>query len=431
MFEILGILLVLSLPVFYLWGMVSFFRTVFGGGGRNRQADAERAAENEDLMHELRRRAINEPDLGIRTFLRQYLGYEEMPAEDEMASVSEAEVDTASAVLDEPIPAAERPAKRKVDDVPAAPAPAPQPGFDLGRWYQENTVNLLLYLGAFLIVAAAALFVGFQWQNLGGTFRFALVVMFTVGWYAGGLAIQQTLRLENVAVGFITIGALLTPFCGVAWQQFVVGSADAIGVTWLLTGILTTVIYLALSFMLRRRFFTYFASLSTLAMVTALVEITDAPSDYFVLTAVATALLLLVVRVALAYAPEEYSSFYAQDVEYSSLGTLAVSIVFGLLVATERGIPFHSVQIFAVLLLTTVYAWIYVSVRRNGVTLVAAQVVTLLLVDHGLVTFVDASGAARTLLAAGIHGGLLVGINWWVGRDDEDSVSLNKAYNVS
>jgi hypothetical protein len=424
---LLGITCALTIPIFYIWGMVSFFRNL-GGGNKSKPRTTDES-DTYNLIRKMRAAAVNDPALSLEDFLRRQ-GIpgpwdDDAPASD---AYTEAVADEAATTADWWGERATAPAPTDDDRYPYPDRASAQaereargesePGFSWSNWYQENTVNLLLYVGAFLIVAAVSLFVGFQWQNLGGVVRFGIVLVFTLGWYAGGLIVQRTLKLESVGVAFITLGALLTPFCGVAWQQFVVGGAEGLGITWLVTSLISTVVYIGLSFVYRRRYFTYFGSLSILAMILALVEINDAPAEYFILTAVLSALVLLLVRVSLRFAPEEVREFYEKDFEYASLGTLVLSVFVGILAIFERDIPFYSVEVLAVVVVTAVYAWVYASVRLHAITLAVAQVITLFGVNHALVTFAVPL-TPRVLLGGGVHFGLLVLLNLWLARRED------------
>jgi len=421
---LLGGTCLLSLPIFYIWGLVAFFQTTFGDKNQQRTSGGNDEDAAHGLIRELRRRAIQNPDITLRSVLAE-MGYVAAPrsSDEDVApsttadeAADEAEIDSMMEdVVGKMRWEAESQAEgeRQKRDAQPQHEPAPEPsGGGL------TLVNLMLYLGAFLIVAAVSLFVGFNWGSFGGGLRFALVLMFTASWYAGGVILARALNLETASIAFITIGALLTPLCGVAFHIFVLGNPAGVGPTWLVTSLLTTVLYLGLSLIYRRRFFTYFGSLSTLAMVLALVEISDAPSEYFILTANITALLLLLVRIGLRFAPERERDYFSNDIEFASLGTLFASVALGLLVAADGGIPFYSVEVTAVLIVVTIYAWTYVSLRLLTPSLVGAQVVTVYTVNHLLITS-GITGAPLQLIVAGVHLGLLVGLNLWL-RERED-----------
>ena len=401
----LGLLCALSVPLFYIWGVVAFIRTI-----ANNDKPTDRPTTENDLLQQLRRSALQDRDLSVSNFLvQQGVPGPWMYKQNEPSPTDAAPDDHGDDVADA---APEVSAKEK--RTPDAP---PVTSSEQNR-FGNSAINLLSFLGTFLIVASVALFVGVGWQTFSPPVRFALVLLFTLGWFTGGVIMQQAFGLANVSLAFITTGAILTPFVGVAFQLYIVDNPAGVGPVWMITSLVVTVLYLGLSWFYRRRYFTYFGMLSTLAMVLSLVEIGNAPTEYYILTATATALLLLLVRIGLRFVPDDYREYYAQDIENSSVGTLLVSVGLGLLAAIGDNIAFYSVEVLAVLFLTVVYAWVYVTLRLMTFTLAAAQVLTLFLVDHALVTFGIAE-VPRLLLDGSVHLGLLVALNiWLVQRED-------------
>ena len=302
--EIFWFIFLLSVPIFYVWGAYAFVRLLFFRRESPPQHDP--AAVKRMLLAELNERADARPELTVAEFLEEVQERRAPASEPEPAPqppIAEVAPSTQAESLDPEFKAAmegdTEPVTRLGELLPQSAPPAPT--FSWRNWYRDNAINLLLYLGAFLIVAAVSLFVGFQWKNLDSTTRFGVVIAFTIAWYVAGSFMNRVLSLEMVGTTFITIGALLTPFCGVAWQRFMVGSMAGVGWTWLITATISTIIYLYLSFAYHQRYFTYFGNLSILAMILSLVQINNAPSEYFILAGALTGLLLLIARIGLQY----------------------------------------------------------------------------------------------------------------------------------
>ena len=79
------------------------------------------------------------------------------------------------------------------------------------RWYQENNINLLLYLGAFLIVSAAGIFVSFSWQDYSGAAKFFCFLLLTLIFSFCGLGFYKSKLYKSAGITFIGIGAILLP----------------------------------------------------------------------------------------------------------------------------------------------------------------------------------------------------------------------------
>ncbi|MEO1165395.1 MAG: hypothetical protein AAFV98_16535, partial [Chloroflexota bacterium] len=219
-------------------------------------------------------------------------------------------------------------------------------------------------------------------------------------------------KLENVGLIFVTIGAVLVPFNGIAWQQFVVGSDAGLGLTWLITASAALVVYMTLTLIYRRRYFTYFGNLSILAMVLSLVQINNAPQEYFILAGAFTSLLMLFGRLGMRANPA-IDDYFGIDFERSSLGIIGVSVLGGLSLLGTTDIPFFSVQVLAVLITTLVYVWVYNTLHFNAVTIGISQLVTVGTVAHALITF-DIDPTITVILVTVANISLQFALNYWL-----------------
>src|SRR3982075_1791051 len=75
----------------------------------------------------------------------------------------------------------------------------------------EHAPSLLLYLGAFLVVVAALIFVNVSGQQISDSVRLALMIVGTLGFLGGGLACHRIPRVEEAGRTFLIVGALLVP----------------------------------------------------------------------------------------------------------------------------------------------------------------------------------------------------------------------------
>jgi hypothetical protein len=416
--EFIYVILGISIPIFYIWGVIACIQTLFVKKPNTPQLPPW----SQNLMRTLIARMEENPNVTVMQFLQE-IGVVTIEKDTDEAIETDDELSFEEALADEP--STPRIASLIINPQPARPMQPAEPAFSWSNWYQDNAINLLLYLGAFLIVAAVTLFVGFQWENFNSITRFTIVILFTVAWYVAGFVANRFRGLELAGMTFITIGAILTPFCGVAYQRFMLGTMDGIGWTWLITSIVSTGIYLGLSLFYQRRYFTYFGNLSILAMILALVQINDAPQEYFILAGCATALMLLLGRLALRTMPK-LDVYMGQDVEYSSLGILGVSVVLGLYLVPFYGIDFFSIEVLAVLVVTVIYLWVYSTIRIHPITVIAAQLCSVAAVAHALITF-EASSIIVLYATLITHIGLQAFLNQWLKHDHADIYRLSNS----
>ncbi len=58
-------------------------------------------------------------------------------------------------------------------------------------WYKENSINFLLYLGAFFIVLSSIIFLSFTWETLSGMTRVLRFSLFTVCFGIAGACLYR------------------------------------------------------------------------------------------------------------------------------------------------------------------------------------------------------------------------------------------------
>ncbi|TMC46457.1 MAG: hypothetical protein E6J23_02910 [Chloroflexi bacterium] len=192
--------------------------------------------------------------------------------------------------------AAGRPATTAVSPVPpptspaVAPAivapPAPQrvappipagPSFAETFFTPERAPSLLLYLGAFLVVVAALIFVNVSGQQISDSVRVALMIVGTLGFLGGGLVCYRIPRVEEAGRTFLIVGALLVPLDFGAYYALVAHvSPFTSPAMWVLGSLVAAGLYATLAIAAYGRAYSYLffvASLSALAGIAALFNV--------------------------------------------------------------------------------------------------------------------------------------------------------------
>lgn len=99
-------------------------------------------------------------------------------------------------------------------------APAAPPGAPVAwpiaaprgpSWSAQHQADILLYLGAFLLVIAAVIFVTYQGEALPPVARVLLLVIYTAGFISAGLVVQRSRSVREAGRVFLALGALVTP----------------------------------------------------------------------------------------------------------------------------------------------------------------------------------------------------------------------------
>lgn len=152
--------------------------------------------------------------------------------------------------------------------------PAPQthvdPGADKKRRELQN-INIVLYVASFLLVAAAALFIG---TSLPGEVKFIGTWVITLVFYIAGLALYKTSpKLRPAAVAFTGTGLALLPFTGLSMYNYILHDGPTV---WLITSVIGVVAYVFATIRLQSQVVAYFALAFMISLSTAGVAVLQA-----------------------------------------------------------------------------------------------------------------------------------------------------------
>ena len=199
------------------------------------------------------------------------------------------------------------------------------------NWYSKNSINLLLYVGAFLIVAAASIFVSFQWELISGDLKAGLLSLLSVAFFSLGLWFYNLPKVRNAGSTFVAIGALLVPICGAAWYKFVFEPLGVpAGSVWLITSIISLSVYALLGHFLDSNFYVYLSSVATLSLSLSVVNTAELKQEFYVLSGIVTSCILLFASFVFGKGDKGQSSNFRVPLEVSSEVMMPVSLVFGL-----------------------------------------------------------------------------------------------------
>jgi len=104
---------------------------------------------------------------------------------------------------------------------PAPPVPQGPSAFEL-LFSPEHAPSLLLYVGAFLVVMAALIFVNVSREQISDVIRIVLMFVGTFAFLGGGLLCYRIPRVQEAGRTFLMIGALLVPLDVAAYYALVV-----------------------------------------------------------------------------------------------------------------------------------------------------------------------------------------------------------------
>ncbi len=263
-----------------------------------------------------------------------------------------------------PQPATTATAATTSDQTITAPAYAP-----LAQTYAPvDNATILLYFGAFLLVAAAGLFVAFGGASGGvRTFITAIVAAML---YCGGFWLWYSKpKLKQASLTFIGIGIVLVPLVGLAAYSYVFH--DAGRAVWLVTSLICLAVYSHALWVLKNPLLEYVLIGTFVSLFESAVAIMHAPVYYFG-WGLATVGLLVQAEQLIRRGKPEYDR--PSTVSASVLLPLSLLVAFAL-------VPGHgTAQLGVSLLLASFYYGVLAwrssdETRLNG--LVATQVLFL------------------------------------------------------
>ncbi len=144
---------------------------------------------------------------------------------------------------------------------------------------QLDNASLLLYFGAFLLVASAGLFVAFG--GLDGTLRTLVVLLVAFVMYSGGMWISDNrTRFKQAGLAFVGIGMAIAPLIGLAAYTYIFDKQNGPAV-WLGTSVLCLGMYTHALMKLRNPLLNYLLIFTFVSLFEASIAVIDMPLYYF------------------------------------------------------------------------------------------------------------------------------------------------------
>jgi hypothetical protein len=142
-----------------------------------------------------------------------------------------------------------------------------------------DSVSVLLYFGAFLVISGVGLFVGLS-DVSGGVKTFAVLAMALV-FYGAGLAMYGTItRLRPAAIALTAIGLVCLPLTGAAANIYL--SNDVSGsFIWFVTSLTSFVLYIFALLRIRQSLMGYLSVFMCVSLWLSIVSVVEAPIYFF------------------------------------------------------------------------------------------------------------------------------------------------------
>ncbi|OQA04005.1 MAG: hypothetical protein BWY68_00560 [bacterium ADurb.Bin400] len=195
----------------------------------------------------------------------------------------------------------------------------------------EN-INVLLYLGSFLVVIAASIFIGYNYESLSGLAKTVLLGLFALIFYVSGITLFIKIpKLKPAGLTYTVIGQILIPLVGLAAYRYILNEQDG-NTIWFLTSVLTLLFYTLSLTIVRKTYLAYMVSFAALSLFNSAISLFEAPIYYLAWgMAIFPLIWMAVSRI------KDLDGTSAGAFRTSSNLILPLSLVFSLLLGAEFG----------------------------------------------------------------------------------------------
>jgi hypothetical protein len=192
---------------------------------------------------------------------------------------------------EEPLRASPPPSASLATPLPSRPPEAARPAAP--GWLVEQQANLLLYLGAFLVVISALIFVSYSKESISSSIKMALLCTYTLAFLATGVLCLKFQRVQQAGIVFFAVGALMVPLNFVGAYVFFYSdrNMDPTGL-WLAGSIASALFYGAVSMVGVGRWYPIPTATGIVSAFIALLALTEAPPQAWSASALAVAAFL-------------------------------------------------------------------------------------------------------------------------------------------
>ncbi|MBW4061095.1 hypothetical protein HJC99_00785 [Candidatus Saccharibacteria bacterium] len=258
-------ILAITVPVFYIIGLVVTLRWIMGGGRSQVQVLQQKTLDR--LDDELDDPNLSKDARERLSVLRRDLAFP--VATGNKAAHSRGSVTTGTRYLF-PTSGQTTPLASHVATARRATAVNPM-----------DNINLLLYLGAFLLVVSAGIFVAYNFSTLSGEAKTIILGLFAAIFYVGGLALYKFLpKLRPAGTTFVAIGLIVAPLVGLAAYNYGLAREGG-GVLWFGVSVICLALHYLAYRITRQTYLAYLMAATTLSLFESIVAVTKLPIYWY------------------------------------------------------------------------------------------------------------------------------------------------------
>ena len=272
--------------------------------------------------------------------------------------------------------------------------------------------TILLYLGAFFLLASIGLYVGF---GEGTTIKALLVSLLTILFYGAGIALfKNTKRLKPAGITFSAIGMATLPIAGAAIYYYALNQTSAPQV-WLITSVLALSMYAHAMYVLRSSLVSYMVVFSSLSIVLSGISSVGLAPYYFIQGMGICGLIFALLSKLLSKNDTGLSDAYEQ----SSVFLVPFSVGMSVLFVARVGWLQLALSLFVGALY---YAYMaFITSGKKPVYALLAQLMIIPSIASGSYGITQSPAVVRALLCAVVASYIAIWLGWAKSKQLTDS----------
>lgn len=269
--------------------------------------------------------------------------------------------------------------------------------------------TILLYLGAFFLLASIGLYVGF---GAGTTIKALLVSLLTILFYGAGIALyKNSTRLKPAGMTFAAIGMATLPIAGAAIYYYALNQTSAPQV-WLVISLLALAMYAHAMYVLRSSLVSYMVVFSSLSIVLSGISSVGLAPYYFIQGMGICGLLFALLAKLLSKNDTGLSDAYEQSSTFLVPFSVGMSVLF----VSKVGWLQLALSLFVGALYYTYMA--YITSGKKPVYALLAQMMVIPSVVSGVYGVTHNPSVVRTVLCLVVAVYIAVWAMWAKGKEN-------------
>ncbi|MEO5950531.1 MAG: hypothetical protein ABIQ04_03725 [Candidatus Saccharimonadales bacterium] len=233
-----------------------------------------------------------------------------------------------------------------------------------------QNINIVLYVASFLLVAAAALFIG---TSLPGDVKFIGTWLITLIFYVTGLILyEKSPKLRPAAVAFTGTGLALLPFTGLVMYNYIL--PDNASFCWLFTSLIGVVAFVIATVRLQSQIVAYFAVVFMISLSTSGVAAMRSGLLWYFVVLIGFGSLMTIVSIART---KWLPAVFTKPIQVSSDWIVAITLLASIFAGIDLTITDYEIIVG----LSTLY---YAAVALSALSKIVKS--SALLIMRGLLT---------------------------------------------